>query len=302
MTASHAFRFGVVASQTSSGEEWAALARRAESLGFSTLLMPDTMWSGARATMAPLPALAAAAGATRTLRVGTYVLNNSFRNPVLLARDSATVDLLSGGRFELGLGAGHSDPGEFAKLGIPYGPPARRVEQLADSVKLIKALFDGRQFDAPDGSYPVSGADVFPVPENRPPLLIAGAGYRLLDIAAREADIVAFGGNATDPEAITGLVERVRRSAGVRFEELELSMNLLVVGDGATDPFIEAFLGRSLDTLMRSGSLRALPGTPERMCDELLTRREKFGITYWTIPAPLMDTLAPVIERLTDNA
>ncbi|WP_216892900.1 TIGR03621 family F420-dependent LLM class oxidoreductase [Nocardia alni] len=300
MTANHAFRFGVVANQVSSGEEWLALARRAESLGFSTFLMPDTMESGPRATMAALPALAMAAAVTDTLRLGTYVLNNNFRNPVLLARESATVDLLSGGRFELGLGAGHSNPDEYGRLGIPSYSASARVTRLADSVALIKALFDAQRVDAPDGSYPVSGADVFPQTVQRPPLLIAGAGNRLLELAGRTADIVAFGGNVTDPDTVAGFVERVRRAAESRFEELELSMNLIVAGE-RPDPAVAAFLGPHLDTLMRSGSLRVLSGTPQQMCDELLARREKLGITYWTVPAPLMDAIAPVIEHLSNR-
>jgi len=128
MATNRAFRFGVMAPQAASGEEWVERARRFESLGFSTLLMPDTLGP----TLAPMPALAAAAAATRSLRVGTYVLANDMRNPVLLARETATLDLVSNGRFELGLGAGRPGAEEDnRKLGIPWESAGTRVSRLA---------------------------------------------------------------------------------------------------------------------------------------------------------------------------
>src|SRR6266508_4025644 len=129
MSAHRQFRFGVVASGAGSGEEWVERARRVESLGYSTLVMPDTLGP----TLTPIPALGVVAGATRSLRLGTYVLANDFRNPVLLARECATLDFLSGGRLEVGLGAGR--PGAEAdhrKLGVPFDSGGVRVERLAE--------------------------------------------------------------------------------------------------------------------------------------------------------------------------
>src|SRR5579864_2606419 len=128
------FRFGVVAAAARSGDEWIAKARRIESLGYATLVVPDTL----RYTLAPLPALASAAAATSTLRVGTYVLANDLRHPVLLAKDVATLDLLSGGRFELGIGAGRPDAAaETRMLGLPFDSGAARVARLAESLSIL---------------------------------------------------------------------------------------------------------------------------------------------------------------------
>ena len=133
MSARHPFRFGVVTALARTGEEWGERARRIESLGYATLVMPDRV----QYTLSPLPALATAAAVTRTLRVGTYVAANDFRNPVLLAKDSATLDLLSGGRFELGLGAGIPTPEDDQMLGIPFDRGRVRVDRLAESLGLI---------------------------------------------------------------------------------------------------------------------------------------------------------------------
>ena len=136
------FRFGVVAAAARSADEWVARARRAEALGYATLVMPDNL----QHTLAPLPALAMAAAATRTLRIGTYVLANDLRHPVLLAKDVATLDLLSGGRFELGLGAGRPDAAaENRMLGLPFDSGAVRVARLAESIGIVKALLAGQR-------------------------------------------------------------------------------------------------------------------------------------------------------------
>ncbi len=148
--AGHPFHFGVVAALARTGEEWVAKARRIESLGYSTLGVPD----GVRHTLAPLPALATAAAATRTLRVGTYVIANDFRNPVLLAKEAATLDLLSGGRFELGMGAGRPAAAEDNRMmGIGFDPGGVRVDRLAESLTLLKALLAGQRATATGPRY-----------------------------------------------------------------------------------------------------------------------------------------------------
>jgi probable F420-dependent oxidoreductase len=187
------FRFGVVASRAGSGEEWAATARRVESLGYSTLAMPDRL----QHTLAPIPALAAAAAATSRLRVGTYVIANDFRDPVLLAKETATLDLLSGGRFELGVGiglaAGASADGRM--LGLAPASARERTERLAEAMPLVKALWKGRAVIAGGRHYVARDAEVSPSPTQRPrpPILVAAWSRRLLELAAREADIVALG-------------------------------------------------------------------------------------------------------------
>jgi probable F420-dependent oxidoreductase len=291
------FRFGVVAAQSRSAEEWVAKARRAESLGFSSFLIPDTLGQ----TFAPLPALAVVAAATHSIHLGTYVLANDYRSPVLVARESATLDFLSGGRFELGLGAGRPGAEEdYRKLGITLDSGAVRVERLAEAVGLIKAILSGESADAPGPHYAAAGADVFPRPaqQPRPPILVAASGKHLLALAAREADIVAL---ATPPlvgqAALKEKIDWLRESAGDRFPQLELNSNLTAVGNELPD-WIARRMNITIQQLIEADSPSALTGDVDQMCQQLLERREALGVSYITAGDMFMDTLAPVIERL----
>ena len=176
-------------SRAASAEAWVASARRAEELGYDILLMPDHLGS----QLSPIAALTAAAVATTRLRVGSYVFANDYRHPLVLAREVATLDMLSGGRFELGLGAGWNTT-DYRKLGLPYDPPPRSIDRLTEAVPLIKRLLAGETVDHEGAHYRLSGAHVGPAPVQRPrpPLLIGGGGPRMLRLAAREADIVAL--------------------------------------------------------------------------------------------------------------
>ena len=295
--AQHAFRFGVVAAMAPSGEEWADRARRVESLGYATLVVPDTL----QYTLAPLPALAVAAAATRTLRLGTYVLANDFRNPVLLAKDVATLDLLSGGRVELGIGAGR--PGAertYRMLGLPLASGGVRLARLAESLTALKALLASDRATTTGTHYTVSAAEVSPRPiqQPHPPILVAGSGPRLLALAAREADIVALGVAPTETEAaLAEKVGRLRAAAPERFDGLELNLNLMAVGD-RVPRFVAAQLGLTADALARSGAVTALASSTDEMCDTLRRRRKSLGISYILVADELMDALAPVVARL----
>lgn len=297
MTATRPFRFGVVAAQAASGDQWTSLARRAEALGFSTFLIPDTLGP----TLAPIPALTAAAIATQKIRVGSYVFANDLRNPVLLARECATLDFLSGGRFELGLGAGR--PGaesDNRKLGIPFETGGVRVTRLAEAIGIVKRLLRGETVDFQGHQYAVAGADVFPRPAQQPhpPIMVAASGPRLLAVAAREADIVALGVGPNQPEAaFREKADILREAAGVRFDQLELNANLAAVGDSA-HPWMMRQYNLTLDQLREIGSPSILLGTTEQMCEQLLQRRERLGISYWNVSADMMDAMAPVVERL----
>src|SRR5579859_1368637 len=194
------FRFGIVAASARSAAEWVDKAQRAESLGYATLVIPDNL----QYTLAPLPALAMVAAATRTLRIGTYVLANDLRNPVLLAKDTATLDLLSGGRFELGLGAGRPDAAaENRMLGLPFDSGAVRVARLAESIGIVKTLLAGQRVSTSGAYYEIADAEVSPrgVQHARLPILVAGSGRQMLGLAAREADIIAIGLPPTATEA-----------------------------------------------------------------------------------------------------
>jgi probable F420-dependent oxidoreductase len=293
----HAFRFGVVAALARTGEEWIAKARAAESLGYATLATPD----GLRHSFAPLPALAAAAVATRALRVGTYVLANDFRNPVLLAKEVATLDVLSGGRFELGLGAGRPAAAEDNRmLGLAFDAGGVRVERLAESLAVLKTLLAGQTATSAGPHYAVRAAEIAPQPvqQPRPPILIAGSGRHLLALAAREADIVALGVAPTEPEAaVAEKIGWLREAAGARFERLELNINLMAVGQQVPQ-YVATRLGLTAESLARSGALSALMGTTEEMCETLLKRRETLGISYIMVADELMEAFAPVVERL----
>lgn len=291
------FRFGVVAAQARSADEWVAKARRAETLGYSTFVMPDTLSS----TLSPMCALGVAAAATESLRVGTYVLANDFRNPVLVARECATLDLLSGGRFELGMGAGRPTAADdCGKLGIPFDSGGVRVDRLAEALGVIKALLSGERANAPGPHYAAADAEVFPPPiqQPRPPILIAGGGKRLLSLAAREADIVAL---AVRPDESGTVVEEkigwLRQEAGDRVQQLELNTNLIALEHQVNHQLL-ARLGLDVERLLRSGSLSVLMGTPDQMCEQLLDRREVLGISYVTVADYLMEAFAPVVERL----
>jgi probable F420-dependent oxidoreductase len=291
------FRFGVVVAQARSGDEWAEKARRIESMGYATMLTPD----GLKYAIAPLPALTAAAMVTRTLRVGTYVIASDFRNPVLLAKEAATVDVLSGGRFELGLGVGRPAAAEDNRmLGIPFDSGAVRVERLAESLALLKALLSGEMATATGPHYAVANAEISPRPvqQPHPPILVAGSKRRLLELAAREADIIALGIPPTEPEA--GVAERIgwiREAAGSRLEQLELNLNLMAVGQ-QVPRWISSQMGLSAESLARSGAISALTGTTDEMVETLQRRRESLGISYIVVGDELMDGLAPVVERL----
>src|SRR2546428_1110465 len=275
----HPFRFGVVAAQARSGEEWAAKARRVESLGYATVGTPD----GLRHTLAPLPALTAAAMATRSLRLTTYVIANDFRNPVLLAKEAATLDVLSGGRFELGVGVGRPAAAEDNRmLGLPFDPGAVRVARLEELLQLLKALLSGQPATATGSHYAVANAEISPRPmqQPRPPILVAGGKRRLLELAAREADIIALGIAPLEGEPkVAELVGWIREAAGPRFDQLELNINLMAVGQ-QVPRWIAGQMGLTAEGLARAGAASALMGTTDEMCETLLRRRESLGISY----------------------
>lgn len=294
------FRFGVVTAQARSGEEWAEKARRVEALGYATLVIPDNL----QHTLAALPALAVAAAATRTLRVGTYVLANDYRNPVMLAKEVATLDLLSGGRFELGIGAGRpTAAAESRMLGIPFEAGGVRVARLAASLAIIKSLLAGQRATATGPHYAAADAEVSPLPVQQPrlPILIAGSGPRLLALVAREADIVALGVGPDTSEAVMAeKIALLREAAGERFAQLEININLMMVGE-RMPRWIAAQFGADAGQLARSGAVPVLTGTTDAMCDTLQRRRETLGISYIVVSDELMEALAPVVERLAGH-
>jgi probable F420-dependent oxidoreductase len=248
-------------------------------------LAPDTL-----STPSPIPMLAAAAAVTTTLRVGTWVLCDPLRNPRTTAWEVASVDRLSGGRFELGIGAGRPGADNDARLlRMEYGTPGGRVARLAESVRTIKQVLSGQEDGLP-------GAAQLP----HPPILIAASGPKLLALAAREADIVAFGlAPDSTSDAALQRIDVVREAAGDRFDDLELASGLIAVGEGEY-PWLHR-MGTDLQTLADRGAITVLIGTPREMADDLKRRRDRLGLSYLTVPAAAAERFAPVVEELAGN-
>jgi probable F420-dependent oxidoreductase len=305
------FRFGVNARAAVSAPDWFALARKVEALGYSTLNLPDHLTD----RPAPFPALAAAASSTTRLRVGTLVLNNDFRHPVLVAREAATLDALSRGRFELGLGAGYMKS-EYEEAGLPFDRGGVRVERLAESVTIVKRLFTGEAVTFHGRHYHVTAHRIFPPPVQRPrpPILIGGNGPRLLTLAATEADIVGltgvtFAAGGTRPElsgfragAVDERMRQLRAVAGGRADALELSallQRVIVTGDrrGAAAELAQRWTALTVEDIL--GSPFVLLGSVDEMVAQLGERRARWGISYYVVFDDVADALAPVVERLT---
>jgi probable F420-dependent oxidoreductase len=304
------FRFGVNVRTAGSYGEWADKARKAEALGYAVLLVPDHLAD----LFAPMLGLMAAAAATTRLRVGTGVLNNDFRHPVLVAREAATLDVLSGGRLELGLGAGHMQS-EYEQAGLAFDSGATRVERLAESVVLVKRLLEGEGVTFAGRHYRVTGHAIHPRPVQRPrpPIFIGGNAPRLLSVAAREADIVGFTGimfrrgarevDVSDFRAtvVDERVQLVRDTAGDRFQQLELNalvQRVIVTDDRRKEA---AALTGPISQLTQDEILASpyvLIGTVDQIVADLEARRERWGISYVMTHEAFMDALAPVVARL----
>jgi probable F420-dependent oxidoreductase len=300
-----AFRFALQAAPRESRRAWHDLARRAEDLGYTTLQVADHL-----GMVDPFTPLVSAADATSTLRLGTLVVNSELHNPVLLARQAATVDLLSDGRLELGLGTGYAQ-NEHDAAGIPLAPPRERVTRFEAAVRIVRDLLSsGRALH--DGPHRVAVDDfgVACVQQPHPPLLVGGHGRRVLGVAARHAQIVQFTGLTPGaggwPEpggyARSVIAERVRwveEAAGERSGAIELSalVQRTHVGDGAAAVVEEwaGLLGQPASVVTETPFL--LLGTLEAVCEKLQGLREELGLSYFTVRDA--DGFAPVVARLT---
>ena len=220
-------RFGLLASRAESAQEWRDLARKAEDQGYSTLFVADHFGP----QLAPIPAVMAAAGATTTLRVGTFVLDNDFRHPAALAKEAATVELLTDGRFEFGIGAGWN-ASDYTKTGIPFDAPRERVNRLEEALAIITRFFAGTPVTFDGTYYRISDLDA--QPEAKPKVLVGANGRRMLRLAARYADILNFpdrppvgismGGNRGLGIGFAQQLAIVKEAAGERYADLELSV------------------------------------------------------------------------------
>ncbi|WP_067825080.1 LLM class F420-dependent oxidoreductase [Actinomadura kijaniata] len=305
------FRFGFNVFEVRSREEFAAYCRRAEEFGYDVALMPDHLGAPA-----PFPTLVAAAEATERLRVGTFVLNAAFWNPHLLAREIATTDRLTGGRLEVGLGAGHMK-WEFDAAGLPWRPFGERVEHLERTIEEMAGAFGGPGYPEQEPLRSQYGMEVLrPVQRHGfgghgPPLLVGGTGDTVLRLAARHADIVGLAGThqvkGQPPGTFTiGTAEHaaervafIREHAGDRDPELNLMVQFVVVTDdrrGTAAQVAERLPNLSVEEVLETPYL--LIGTVEQMAERLRENRERYGFTYITVQGPFLDAFAPVIGHL----
>jgi probable F420-dependent oxidoreductase len=309
MHAQKPFRFAAQLRVAGSAREWAEAARKVEDLGYSSLTMPDHFDE----QLAPVPALMAVASATTRLRIGTLVFDNDYKHPLVLAKECATLDLLSDGRLELGLGAGWMRT-DYDQSGIRYDEPRVRVDRFEEAITVLKGLFADGPFSFSGEHYTIHEHEGTPKPVQRPhpPIVIGGGGRRVLSIAAREADIVSvnpnlragLGGAETapniTPDATTRKLAWVREAAGDRFDALELNA-LIGFAHVTDDPTSIAEAMASNFGISAEETLHVpliLVGTVEAMCEELQRRREEWGFSYVCFDMGSWEAMAPVVARL----
>ena len=308
-----AMRFGVITSGEPDGRAWRRLAQRAEELGYSTLFMPDhfqDQWS-------PTVGLTVAAEATTRLRVGTLVYDNDYRHPVVLAKEMATLDVVCEGRVEFGLGAGWKRD-DYDHSGLSFDGAGTRISRMIESLAVMRGLWASADPVTFSGQhYRIAGAVGTPRPHrpNGPLVCIGGGGRRILSFAAREADIVAV--NATlrtgaldaevaataTPDAFDEKLGWVRDAAGARLEDIELQCHCAftkVTSDGPQT--LESMAGAFGVSPREAPDVPLLlVGTIDELCDAILSRRERWGFTYWVIPDTAMESFAPVVDRLASR-
>lgn len=301
------FRFGVVAAHVQSRAAWVDKARKVEELGYDTLLVVDHLTAG----LGPLVALTVAAEVTKTIRIGSFVLCNDFRHPAVLAKEIATLDLLSEGRLEFGLGAGYL-PTDYHKSGIALESPGTRVSRFEEAIHVVKKLFTEETVHFQGEYYTIADLQGSPKPAQRPypPFYIGGGGKRVLSFAAREADIVGIAHKSsahgldlanTTTKPTEEKIAWVREAAGDRFNDLELSVMIFRVAvTDQRERAVQQIAPRFGVTPEQAlSSVQLLLGTTEQIAETLWTRRERFGISYIVINEEQMDIFAPVVAYLS---
>jgi probable F420-dependent oxidoreductase, MSMEG_2516 family len=304
------FRFGVQEHRAPNAKAWREKARLVESLGYSTLYIPDHFGD----QLAPIAALMSAADATTKLRVGSLVYDNDYRHPVVLAKEAATLDLLSEGRLDFGLGAGWL-ASDYEQTGIPLDPPGIRIDRMAEALTIIKRFFAGGSVSFTGKHYTVKEVEAKPSPVQKPhpPIVLGGGGRRMLGLAAREADIVNINFNLSEGRVNrdlvrTGLAEAtdekvgwIKEAAGDRLSKIELSVTIFVVNVTDDRDAVAAAMASGIGSEPREvlEMPHFLIGTVEQIIEALKARRERYGISQVIVPDDAAESLAPVVERLT---
>lgn len=274
------FRFGLVAASMGSVEDWTALAKKAENLGFDSIVSPDGTQLNNGFT-----ALAAAAAVTEKIKLGNFVVSVPSYTPGMIAWLTSSLDTLSGGRFELGLGAGRPDGAKDAeRVGMPWESGGRRVAQVEEVIDTVTRQFEEKTYTAQA--------------KPRPKIMVAGAGDKGLTIAARKADIVAIASTMADFVAERAVF--VRQQAGDRFDDIELSTNVFHIGDGEMPPFVKQF-GIDPEKSKYNANTAVLNGDEKTAIDVLKKRRDEWAVSYVTINSMAIDKAAPIVDALTGN-
>lgn len=292
----------MLASRAETAAEWRELAQRAEAEGYSTLFVADHFGK----QLAPLPALMAAAAVTTTLNVGTFVLDNDFRHPAALAKEAATVHMLTNGRFEFGIGAGWNET-DYTATGLPFDPPGVRVSRLEEALAICRDFFAGQTVSFAGTHYRVAGLEA--VPQAQPKILVGANGKRMLRLAARFADIINFpdrppvgismGGNRGLGISFAEQLHTVRAAAGERYEQIELSVLCIPrVTDNPNETF--ETLATQMQTTPRivEDMPSALVGSVEAIVDKLQRNRDQFDLSYPVINVGALVAMQPVVKRL----
>ena len=309
----HPFTFLASIQAVMDGPTLAAEARRAEAMGFTALVVPDHLIE----QLSPIPALATIAAATEHLRIGAFVHNNNLRHPAVLAQDLASLDVLSGGRLDVAIGAGWNRP-EYDAIGLAFDPVPIRQARLEEAVSVLKGCFGDGSFSFAGEHYTIRELDAFPKPVQRPhpPFLIGGGGRRTLTLAGREADIVSLAprilpGQRTDPTSLTLAATEekigwVRAAAGDRFVDLVLNVYpsawpITVTADarGEAARIADHLRGRAavdltIDDVLESPQI--FVGSVDGLVAKFRELRERLGISSFMVGD--IDELAPVVERL----
>ena len=311
------FRFGVHTSDAAPGTAWADAARRIESMGFSTLFLRDHFDQ----QLGPIAAMATAAAATERLNVGCLVFDNDYRHPLVLAKELATVAHFSGGRVEVGLGAGWMAP-DYEQAGMDFDSPGVRVSRMEEAIPIIKGLLAGNEVTVSGDHYTITGHTAYPVPAEMPPIMIAGGGPRMLKIAAREADIIGLNparkSNAAWedqnlPDATADATDRkigwIRDAAGARYADIEMSIVVpfVIVTDDreGTAAAIAGSLPPDAAADLTADGVLASPhvliGSVDQICATIEERRDRWDLSYYVFNDDSIDTVATIVERLAGS-
>ena len=310
MNSKRRFRFGVQEHHISTGAQWRDRARAYESMGYEALYLPDHF----DRQPGPIAALAAAAGATTRLRIGSLVFDNDYRHPAVLAKEAATLDVLSGGRLDLGVGAGWLVK-DYERSGISFDSAGTRIDRLAEAIQIIKGLFTGDKFSFNGTHYTINELEGWPQPVQKPhpPFLLGGGGKKMLSLAGREADIAHInfnlGEGKINPMLVrTGMaaatdekVSWIKEAAAERFEEIELGLTIFRASVTEDRNVVAAAFAPMMEIDQPSDVLdmpHFLLGTVSQIVEDLEARRKRFGVSHIVFPDDAADDLAPVVERL----